>query len=71
MDRIVDEEEYMEFLANVYCDLVESDDESEMLDDWYRGVIPDPQESALVEQLRDEEGHRVEGCYITLKAPTI
>lgn len=68
----MDETEYTEFLARVFCDLVDlGEDEEEMLDEWYRGEIPDPSDSSLVEQLRDEDGHRVDGCYRVLKAPTI
>lgn len=68
----MDESEYEEFLARVFCDIVElNEDEEEMLDEWYRGQIPDPSDSPLREQLRDEDGARVPGCYQVLKAPTI
>ena len=55
----------------MFRDLVDLEEEEEMLDEWYRGVVPDPADSALREQLRDEDGLRVEGCYRVLKAPTI
>lgn len=67
----MNEDEYMEFLALVFKDLVDLDEPQEMLDEWYRGEIPDPADSALREQLRDEDGLRVDGCYRVLKAPTI
>lgn len=67
----MDPDEYLDFLARVFCDLVDLEEEEEMLDEWYRGEIPDPADSALREQLRDEDGLRVDGCYRVLKAPTI
>ena len=70
-EKIMDEEEYLDLLARVFCDIVDLEEPEEMLDEWYRGVVPDPADSALREQLRDEDGFRVEGCYRVLKAPTI
>ena len=67
----MDEKEYEEFLARVFVDIVEDDLEEEFLDEYYRGVIPDPLDMALVEQIRDEDGDVVPGCYRTLAAPTI
>lgn len=55
----MDEEEYNEFLCSLFGDLLdESGDEHRIQDPFY---------SSIVEQLRDEEGLRVEGCYRVLK----
>ena len=60
----MDEDEYTYFVCNVFSDLLGIEEE---FDSGYRGCVPDPFESAIVEQLRDENGLRVDGCYRMIK----